>query len=252
MQLERRDDVAVLRMDGGKANAINPAFLDALGAQLDAAEASDARALVLTGYDRFFSAGLDLVTLADFDRAAMDAFMERFDRTILRVFAWPRPVVAAVNGHAVAGGCVLAMQADRRVLASGGTRFGVNETALGVGLPATVVEAFRAQVPAASMIRACVDGTLFDAETALELGLVHEVVDAERVEAAAVEQAAALGAIGSESFAHVKRGLRAPHVAAMEASLAPEVRAAWLDTWFSDDARQLISDAVDALRSRTR
>lgn len=248
MRLERHGEVCVLRMEGGKANAINPAFLEELGAQLDAFDGDPARALVLIGYDRFFSAGLDLVTLADFDRAAMDAFMERFDRTMLRVFCATYPVVAAVNGHAVAGGCVLAMQADRRVLAEGGTRFGVNETALGVGLPATVIEAFRAQVPAPSMIRACVDGTLFEPDEALALGLVHDVVPAEQVEARAIDEAARLGAIGAASFAHVKEGLRAPHAVAMAASLADDVRADWLDTWFSDDAQRLIGEAVAKLR----
>src|SRR3954471_3395122 len=102
MKIERKESVALLRMDLGKANAIGPAFLDALNARLD--EIGEARALVITGYDTFFSAGLDLPSLIDLDQAAMRAFITRFSATMARVFALPLPVVAAVNGHAVAGG----------------------------------------------------------------------------------------------------------------------------------------------------
>ncbi len=249
MQLERHDELAVLRMNAGKANAINDALLDGLSAQLDAFEASDARALVITGYERFFSAGLDLVSFIDFDRAAMGAFMQRFDAVMLRVFSTSRPVVAAVNGHAIAGGCVLAMQADWRVLAEGKTRFGINETALGIGLPSTVVEPFRDQLAPDAFARACLGGELFDATTSKDLGLVHEIVAADNVETVALAKARALAAIPTAAYAQVKASLRRPAIAAIKASMAsPTDLKAWLDTWYSDDGRRLVSEAVATLK----
>jgi enoyl-CoA hydratase len=144
MNIERSGEVAVLRMNAGKANAIGPAFLQQLGAQLDAL--GDARALVITGYQAFFSAGLDLPALLALDQDQMSAFIASFGASMLRVFELPLPVVAAVNGHAVAGGCVLAVQCDHRMMADTNGRIGLKEVALGIGLPPVVVETLRSQV----------------------------------------------------------------------------------------------------------
>src|SRR5919199_6898804 len=107
MQLERVGEAMVLRMRAGKANAIGPAWLQTMESLLDETLASKARALVVTGYESFFSAGLDLPALDVLDDAQMGSFMSGFSRTMLRIFELPLPVVAAVNGHAIAGGCVL-------------------------------------------------------------------------------------------------------------------------------------------------
>src|SRR5690348_1302157 len=152
MQLERVGEAVVLRMRAGKANAMNPAFFASMESLLDETLASKARALVITGYEGFFSAGLDLPTLDALDDAQMGSFMSGFSRTMLRIFELPLPVVAAVNGHAIAGGCVLALQADVRIGATSEFRIGLNEVQLGIGLPYLVLETLRAQVPPPSLL----------------------------------------------------------------------------------------------------
>src|SRR5437588_607334 len=164
MQLERIGEAVLLRMRAGKANAMGPAWLERMEALLDEALAARARALVITGYEAFFSAGLDLPTLDGLDDRAMGSFMSGFSRTMLRIFELPMPVVAAVNGHAIAGGCVLALQADVRIGAASDFRMGLNEVQLGIGLPAVVLEALRAQVPAASLLPIALEGRLFSPE----------------------------------------------------------------------------------------
>src|SRR5262245_24816599 len=164
MQLESFGRVVVLSMRAGKANAIGAAFLDRLSGQLDAVEAAGAGALVLTGEGKAFSAGLDLPELAALDRAGLERFIRRFSEVMLRVFALPFPVVAAVNGHAIAGGCVLALQADVRIAAAGGARIGLNEAAIGIGLPSTVLETLRCQVAPASLVPIALEGRLFGVE----------------------------------------------------------------------------------------
>jgi hypothetical protein len=114
-RVEWRDGLAFVRLSCGKANALNPRSLGAIERALDEATDGGARGLILAGYDRFFSAGLDLVALYGIERDAMDGFMAWFDAVMLRVFTFPRPVVAAVGGHAVAGGAVLALACDARV-----------------------------------------------------------------------------------------------------------------------------------------
>ena len=121
--------------------------------------------------------GLDLPALIDFSTADLTDFIRRFSASMLRVFSLPWPVVAAVNGHAIAGGCVLALQADIRLMASGQSRIGLNEVRLGIGLPAAVVETLRCQVPAASLLPIAAEGGLFLPEEAVRLGLVQEVVE---------------------------------------------------------------------------
>src|SRR5262249_16555980 len=117
--MERMGEIARIRLEAGKANAMSAQLLDAIDRAFDEFQASEAAAAIVTGYDRFFSAGLALPALVDLDRPAMKRFIERFGAVMERVFRCARPVVAAVNGHAIAGGCVLFLQADWRICADG-------------------------------------------------------------------------------------------------------------------------------------
>src|SRR5215468_9280872 len=128
MRIERQGEVAVLRLESGKVNAIGPAFLEGLNGLLDGL--GDAKAALVIGRGNSFSAGLDLPALVELDRPAMRGFIGSFDRTMLRLWELPIPLVAAVNGHAIAGGCVLALQADLRLAADREAKIGLNETQL--------------------------------------------------------------------------------------------------------------------------
>ncbi|TMB01665.1 MAG: enoyl-CoA hydratase/isomerase family protein [Deltaproteobacteria bacterium] len=246
MQLERIGEAVLLRMRAGKANAMGPAWLERMEALLDEALTARARALVITGYEGFFSAGLDLPTLDGLDDRAMGSFMSGFSRTMLRIFELPMPVVAAVNGHAIAGGCVLALQADVRIGAASDFRIGLNEVQLGIGLPAVVLEALRAQVPAASLLPIALEGRLFSPEEAVSVGLLHEVVPADRLEQRAVARAMELGALPGAAYASVKHGLRAP-VAQRVRELAGQDAARWAETWSGEEARERRRRAIERL-----
>lgn len=247
MQIERSGEVAVLRINTGKANAIGPTFLESLGARLG--ELGDARALVLTGYQGFFSAGLDLPALVALTRPQMGTFIDSFAASMLRVFELPLPVVAAINGHAVAGGCVLALQADHRILADGEARIGLNEVQLGIGLPPVVIETLRCQVPAASLGPIALEGRLHLPREALQLGLVHEVVAPEALEARAIAKARELAALPASAFRQVKAALRRPAIAAARADGGREADS-WVTTWFSEGGQERIRAAVERLARR--
>src|SRR2546427_3373594 len=156
MRIERDGEVALIRLENGKANAIGPSFLDRLEALLG--QLGDARAAVITGQGSAFSAGLDLPTLVDLDRVRMRAFVLRFETAMMRVFELPIPLVAAVNGHAVAGGGVVALQADVRLGGGRGAPIGLKETQPRVGLASPGVETLRRQVPGASLAPAAPGG----------------------------------------------------------------------------------------------
>ena len=208
MRIEPQGDVALLRMEAGKANAIGPAFLSALDNLLGGLDG--AAAVVMTGQGNAFSVGLDLPALIGLDREALRGLISRFDEVMLRLFEFAAPMVAAVNGHAVAGGCVLALQADVRLVADKELRIGLNETQLGIGLPASVLEPLRLQVPASSLLPLALEGRLVAPREALALGLVHEVVPEAELLDRALFRARALAALPPGGVRLVKAALRRP------------------------------------------
>ncbi len=249
MRMERTDEIAVLRLDGGKANAMDDAFLDGLERVFAEFTASDARAAVVTGYSTYFSAGLNLAALAPMSRGALRAFLMKFHRVMLRIFACPRPVVAAVNGHAIAGGCVLAMQADHRVAADGPFRVGLNETQIGLGLPSVVVETMRLRMPARWWNEVMLEGRLFTPAEAQERQIVDEVVAPDRVLGVALDTARRLARVPSAAFAHVKAGLRAPAIESASA-YATDSHEAWLDAWFARETRRMHAEILAKLAAK--
>jgi len=234
-----------IRLSTGKANAINSGMLDAVDRAFDEFEASDARAAVVTGYDKYFSAGFALPELVQLDRPKMREFVARFCAVMERVLRCSRPVVAAVNGHAIAGGCVLALQADWRVGADGDHKIGLNEVQNGIGLPGIVTETLRLRVPPSSLVPIALTGQLFSPRRAHELGLLDEVVPPGELEARAAAKAELLGSAGKEAFAQVKGQLIAPALAAIARDASIEN---WLDSWLSGEGGARVSAVVQKLR----
>jgi enoyl-CoA hydratase len=230
------DGVAVIRMELGKGNAIDDAFVAAMTGALDDVEASDARATVVTGAGRAFSGGLDLAYTGGLSREELGRFVDAFDAFFTRAFAFPLPVVAAVNGHAVAGGAVLALAADRRIMARGPFRIGLNEVAVGIPFPSGAFEISRHALPAPAFGEAFLEGRLFSPEEALEVGFVHRVVDGEVLIREAVQKAHQLSTGSRAAIRIVKADDRAPVLARIRAERETR-KARFLEAWFSADAQ---------------
>lgn len=172
-----------LRLARAPVNALNPALCEALVQTIDASIARGAQGLVLSGGPKVFSAGLDvpfLLSLGE-DRAALAAAWESFFAAARALAGAAVPVVAAIAGHAPAGGCVLALCCDYRVMASGPFRIGLNETQVGLVAPEGVQHLLRRVVGPYRAERLLVSGELVDADTALALGLVDELTDIDHV-----------------------------------------------------------------------
>jgi len=245
------DAITTLTLEGGKANAMSTELLDSIERMIDEFERGPARAAVLTGYQSFFSAGLALPALIDLDRPALRAFLERFSRSMMRVLACEKPIVAAINGHAIAGGCVLALMCDLRVIADDpSVRIGLNEAQLGIGLPAIVIEPLRAQVPAASLVPIALEGKLFSPADAVKLGLVHAMAPATELSRLAAAQARVLAANPTEAVGQIKRALRGPMIEAITRTQTVEAER-WLDSWFAPEAQTRLRAAVDKLSRRS-
>ena len=194
-----------LHLDLPARNAIDPGFLDHAEAAFAAA---DGGAVLLRGTERAFCAGLNLKLLPELDGADMEAFLVRVDRFFRAVFEHPGPVVACVEGHAIAGGCVLLQACDARVVTDRPeVRLGVNELALGACYPPNALAVVAARLPRRHVERVVLGAELFSPQEALALGLVDRV-EADPLAAARAE-AARLASHPPEAYAYVKRELRA-------------------------------------------
>jgi enoyl-CoA hydratase len=236
--------VSIVRMQAPKANSMNPAFLDALERALDELLEGDPRPAVITGQGKVFCAGLALPELIELPRDAMDDFIDRFESVMLRLLEHPMPLVAAVNGAAAAGGCVLALMCDARVMSAG--KIGLNEAQLAIGLPTVVVEGLRLRVPAASISEIAFGGALYDPEPALRLGLVDEVCAPELLETRAIARATTLGTGGAIALLQMKPAIVRPAVEAIRRNRDGD-RALWVSSWFSDEGQRRVRATVDKL-----
>ncbi len=230
IEREDRGAIAVLRMARGKGNSLDIAFLDALVAELDAIERSPAQALVITGQGRAFSAGVDLPAVVAGGREYLERFLPALSRALERIALFPRPVVAAVNGHAIAGGYIIMMATDYRLLALSDARLGLTELLVGVPFPAWALEIARARTPRELLPELCYTGRTLLPTEAHARGLVEELVEQDRLLDRACEIAAQLALVPAEAFSLTKRHLSRPMVDAVRGRAEAddrEVQAIW-------------------------
>lgn len=212
------DNVALIRMDDGKANAINFAMLDALGAALDDAEAN-AKAIVLSGREGRFSGGFDLKAFATLGADDVYRMLDRGAELLLRLYGGPLPVVAACNGHAIAMGAFILMACDTRVGAAGDYKIGANETITGMNLPVFAVELARARLSQRHLTRAMVQATIYNPAGAVEAGYLDATAELAAVEPAALAIAAQLATLPGDAYAWNKRAIRKPTLDRIRASI---------------------------------
>ena len=201
--------------------------------------------LLASAHPKLFCPGLDLVTLFAYDRPAMARFMGSFAESVLALFAMPKPVVAAIGGHAVAGGCVLALTADHRMLRRG-AQIGLNEVRVGLPLPWAVAMLLKTSVPPAALSRVALLGQNFTDDDARSIGLVHEVLEPEGFEAACLLRAEEFARQDHPVVGTTKRYLRANALAEMR-ERDQELRGEFLDAWFSPAGRRKIQETIDSL-----
>ena len=241
IDVTRRGSVSVLQMTHGKANALDVELCDGLTAALVEFAQSDAAALVVTGQGRMFSAGVDLLRVVNGGADYVRVFLPALNRMCGTLFDLEKPVVAAVNGHAIAGGCIIACAADYRLMARDSGRIGVPELLVGVPFPVEPIEVMRFAAP--RQLQALIyRGLTLTADEALAHGLVDAVVDAERLVADAIAVAESLAAMPAAAFALTKRQLREPALQRMRAGA--EIDAAVEDAWASPEVLRAIGDYV--------
>jgi enoyl-CoA hydratase len=230
--VEARGAVAVVRLNRPPANAMNPELLTDLVAVLDELKAETPGAVVLTGRSGFFSSGVDLKLVPGMDAATQHEMVSLLNRMAIGWYGFPGPVVAAIDGHAIAGGLVLAMCADFRIAGPTG-KLGLTELRAGVPYPVGALEVCRAELTKPVARRVVLGAELFDTAHALEWDVVDKLVPEGTVVDGAVEIAGELACTPPLTYAHVKNQLRGARVAELETAAATDPL---LEGWLGSEA----------------
>jgi enoyl-CoA hydratase len=217
-----KDAVLVTAMDDGKANAFSRSLVDELGAALDLAEKSGVSVFVLTGRTGMLSGGFDLSEMGK-GKSEAEALVTAGAELLLRLYEFPKPVVTACSGHAIAFGALLLLASDVRVGAQGKFKIGLNEVANGMTLPIFGVELARERLSKRHFERAALHSELYTPQGAQDAGFLDSVVPAEALEATALAEAARLATLQAASYAGTKRRAHGATAARIRASLRVDV-----------------------------
>lgn len=239
--------IVEIRLARPPVNALNPALLDELVTAVKAAPLQGAEGIVLSGGPKVFSGGLDVPVLLGLARKELEGAWRSFFDAAQALAESPVPVVAAITGHSPAGGCVLALCCDHRVMARGNCRIGLNETQVGLAVPEAIQHLMRRVVGPRKAEQLLVSGAMVESAEALSIGLVDALEDADAVVAAALRWHA--------SLAHLPRGPMLVTRAIARADIITALRgfdevemARFIDGWYQPETQATLQALVAKLR----
>lgn len=238
--------VAMLRLNRGVTNALNAELVGELAETLERLRVNpDVRALVLTSAnEKFLSIGLDIPVLYELPEEEFSRFYKAFNRACLALYTMPKPTVAGITGHAIAGGTILALCCDYRVIAEGRKLMGLNEIKLGVPVPYPAVCILQSIVGMQEARDVVESGEFFESEVLREMGMVDEVVQQANVMARAMERAELLGSMPPEAYSRIKEN-RIEQIKARILARLEEKERDFIDIWFSSEARKRLREAME-------
>jgi enoyl-CoA hydratase len=240
------DRILTIRLAHGKASALDLELCDALRVAIEQAAADDTvGALVLTGTGSIFCAGVDLPRMIGGGPSYVQTFVESLDAVLRALFLFPKPAIAAVNGHAIAGGAILAFACDYRIMSAG--RIGVPELLVGVPFPPLALEIVRFAIPRQHLQSMVYLGRTIESHDAHAIGVIDEAVGADFVAARAQAIASGLASIAPEAFQITKRQLREPFLhdaARIAATSAETIDAVWAEPATHERIRSYLAKTI--------
>lgn len=248
-KIDHDGGILELQLARPPANALDPVLVHALRAALEAAAQENKGAIILSGAEGMFSAGLDVPKLLQLDRAAMHAFWKDFIDLLRTITLSPVPIIAAITGHSPAGGAVLTIFCDARIAAEGKFKLGLNEVQVGLPVPSIIHAALKRLVGARQAERLCLHGLLISPDEALRIGLVDQVMPPAQLVPAALEWCRGLLALPAQAVAATRNIVRADLVAQFDA-LAERSHDDLMNVWFSAETQAAMRALVAQLAAR--
>ncbi len=245
ISIEYQEGVALIRLNRSVINEIGPDLVKALGGTLDKVKDDpQVSGVVLSSANhKFFSIGLDLPSLLDITKEDFALFWKAFNGLCLNLFTFPKPTVAAITGHATAGGCVLALCCDYRMIAEGKKMMGLNEIRLGVPVPYVADCILRNTLEVSKARDIMESGQLYPPPALIEMGLVDQVLPLDRVLPEATQKAELLGSHPRQAFAVIKSNRVLPVKTEILERLE-EKEKQFVECWYSDEARGRLKEAM--------
>ncbi|WP_276089460.1 enoyl-CoA hydratase/isomerase family protein [Pedobacter sp. JY14-1] len=245
-----KDQLAIITMDRGRSNALNREMITELKDMLGNISADpNIAAVILTGKEGFFSAGLDLIELYNYSEQEAEDFWKLFLDFVASLVAFRKPLIAAINGHSPAGGCVIALACDHRVMAEGNYIIGLNEVPVGIIVPNSIFKLCSFWLGQAQASRALLEGKLFNPAEALHAGLVDELANPGGILTAAERKARRYMAMERNTWTQSKLNIRKELIAAAGSDQTEEL-AAMLRQWWSPATRAILKNLIDNLQKK--
>ncbi len=242
VSVTRDDRVATVTMSRGKVNALNESMVDQIAECFQALESDQAaKSVVLTGQGKFFSFGFDIPEFLSYSRDSFARYLAKFTNLYTYIFLFPKPVIAALNGHAVAGGCMLATACDYRIMVTGKAKISLNEIGFGSSVFAGSVEMLKSCVGQRNAQSILCSGAMYSAEGAGRLGLVDQISSNENLVTEAGKVARDFASKDSAAFRSIKMLLRKPTAARMIDREKDSIRE-FVSIWYSESTRKNLAE----------
>jgi enoyl-CoA hydratase/carnithine racemase len=236
--LSLNEDIATVTLKRGKVNAIDEPLVEELTETFqNLKEDERVRSVILTGSGKFFSFGFDIPDFLSYPKQGFIRYLEKFTHLYTFIFEFPKPIVAALNGHTIAGGCMLATACDYRLMVGGKAKISLNEITFGSSVFAGSVEMLRSCVGQRNAEAILYGGSMYSAEEAFELGLVDRVSTEAKLAEEAREVAHEFAQKDSSAFRSIKTLLRKPLADAMRARERESILEC-VDIWYSEKTRE--------------
>lgn len=245
-----KDRLALITLNRGRSNALNGEMITELKDMLHNIE-NDANigGVIITGRENFFSAGLDLIELYRYNEEEIKSFWHLFLSFIAQITAFKKPMVAAINGHSPAGGCVIALACDARVMAEGKFIIGLNEVPVGIIVPNSIFHLYAFWLGKAHASRSLLEGKLFTGEEAFHIGLVDELVNPNTIMTAAERRIRKYMALEPNTWQQSKLNIRKELIEATAANQDETLKTV-LAQWWAPSTRNLLKMIIDNLQKK--
>lgn len=232
--ISKNEGIATVTLNRGKVNALNEQMVEQLKACFEELEGDNTiRVIILTGRGRFFSFGFDIPEFLSYSKDSFVRYLTKFTDLYTYLFTFPKPVVAALNGHTIAGGCMLATACDYRIMASGKAKISLNEIGFGSSVFAGSVEILKFCAGERNAQSILYSGAMYSAEQAKELGLVDQVSSEDSIIKDTETIAGDFAAKDASAFSSIKALLRKPAAEKMKEREKTSIRE-FIEIWYSD------------------